>query len=167
MSPAVTLRRAVPGDRAALGRLGAILVAVHHAYDPDRFIAPGPETARGYGDFLVSQLATPEAVILVAESAGEVLGYVYAALEGDDWIILRGPAGVIYDIAVDPERRSDGVGRALLERVIEVLRERGAPQVVLSAAANNAGAQALFARLGFRPTMVEMTRDWPAGADRP
>jgi RimJ/RimL family protein N-acetyltransferase len=35
----------------------------------------------------------------------------------------------------------------------------GAPRVVLMAAWRNESARALFARLGFRPTMVEMTRE--------
>jgi hypothetical protein len=36
---------------------------------------------------------------------------------------------------------------------------KGAPRIVLHTAASNADAQALFARLGFRRTMVEMTRE--------
>jgi len=39
------------------------------------------------------------------------------------------------------------------------LGEMGAPQFVLSAAYPNQGAQRMFASAGFRPTMVEMTRE--------
>jgi RimJ/RimL family protein N-acetyltransferase len=35
----------------------------------------------------------------------------------------------------------------------------GAPRVVLMAAWRNEAARRLFARLGFRPTMLEMTRE--------
>jgi ribosomal protein S18 acetylase RimI-like enzyme len=47
----------------------------------------------------------------------------------------------------------------LIEKAVEWLRERGAPRVVLWTAENNAGAQQLFAKLGFRRTMIEMTRE--------
>jgi RimJ/RimL family protein N-acetyltransferase len=46
-----------------------------------------------------------------------------------------------------------------VEAVCTRLREMGAPRVVLMSAAPNVAAQRLFARLGFRPTMVEMTRE--------
>ena len=39
------------------------------------------------------------------------------------------------------------------------LAAMGAPRVVLHSATQNVAAQRLFARLGFRPTMVEMTRE--------
>ena len=47
---------------------------------------------------------------------------------------------------------------------------KGAPRVVITAAAGNTAAQALFGRLGFRRTMVEMTREADgagAGVPRP
>ena len=71
---------------------------------------------------------------------------------------LRGPAGVIQDLIVDPAFRGRGVGRQLLDAAIAALTARGAPQIVLSTAARNETAQHLFASAGFRPTMIEMTR---------
>lgn len=159
--PQLQIRPAAPTDEAALGRLGAMLVALHHDFDPQRFIPEEPGTARGYGRFLVSQLAEPDALVLVAEADGAVVGYAYAAVEGQDWMALRGPAGVIYDILIDPERRGQRLGSRLLAAVVEALTQRGSPRIVLSAAARNEGAQRLFARFGFRPTMVEMTLDRP------
>ena len=41
------------------------------------------------------------------------------------------------------------------------LAARGAPRVVIQVASQNPEAQAVFGRLGFRPTMVEMTRELP------
>jgi ribosomal protein S18 acetylase RimI-like enzyme len=154
----VSVRSAKPDDATALGRLGALLVALHHGYDPDRFIAPGPGTARGYGGFLVSQLERKDVILVVAEERGAVLGYAYAGLEGSDWMALRGPAGAIYDLVVDPAHRRAGVGRTLLQAALEALAELGAPRVVLSTATQNEAAQHLFASAGFRPTMIEMTR---------
>jgi ribosomal protein S18 acetylase RimI-like enzyme len=158
----ITIRPARPDDAGALGRLGALLVAVHHGFDAARFIAPGPGTERGYGRYLASQLGRDDALVLVAEREGEVVGYAYAGVEGNDWMALRGPAGVLYDIVVDERHRGKGVGRRLLDAALEALAARGAPRVVLSTATKNQAAQRLFERAGFRPTMLEMTREWPA-----
>ena len=95
----------------------------------------------------------------VAEVHGATRGYAYAALEGIDYMALRGPAAVLHDVIVSPDIRGRGVGRLLLEATLAELERRGAPQVVLFTAARNVAAQRLFARLGFRQTMMEMTRD--------
>jgi len=157
--PAVTIRPAAPADLPALGRLGALLVGMHHDFDPARFIAGPPQTEQAYASFLGVQLAGPNVVVLVAERDGEVIGYTYAAVEGHDYMSLRGPAGVLHDIVVDPALRGRGVGRMLLDATVAALEARGAPRVVLSTAERNASAQRLFARAGFRRTMIEMTRD--------
>ncbi len=157
-----TIRPATAADVPALGRLGALLVKVHRDFDPARFIAPTPQTQSIYGDFLAQQLAETDALVLVAEKAGAVVGYTYSGLEGNDWLTLRGPAGVIYDLVVDPGHRQQGLGRRLMQETIAALEKMRAPQVILSTAATNTAAQALFAKLGFRATMIEMTRE--AGA---
>ena len=147
-----------------MGRLGALLVALHHDFDPERFIAATSGTEQGYGGYLTSQLARPEVIVLVAEEAGAILGYAYAGIEGRDYMALRGPAGVVYDLIVDPARRRQGIGRLLLEAILAALMERGAPRVLLSTADRNEAAQALFASHGFRRTMIEMTWDPPKRA---
>lgn len=154
-----TIRPATQADVAVLGRLGTLLVETHHAFDAKRFIAPTPQTPQGYGSFLGRQLSEPEVVVLVADLDGVVVGYTYAGMEGFDYMALRGPAGALYDIVVDPAYRGRGIGRHLLDATLAALTEKGAPRVVLSTAANNLEAQRLFARTGFRQTMIEMTRE--------
>lgn len=156
---ATTIRRATPADLPSIGRLGALLVRIHHDFDAERFIPATPQTPRGYASFLGTQLDEPDVIVLVAERGGEVVGYAYAGVEGMDYMSLRGPAGVLYDIIVDPVYRGNGVGRTLLDAAIAALAARGAPRVVLSTAHQNAAAQRLFANAGFRPTMIEMTRE--------
>ena len=153
------VRPATPADLPRVGRLGAVLVRAHHDFDRRRFIAPTRHTAAGYAEFLGTQLEEPKVVVLVAVQGAQVIGYTYAGMEGRDWMSLRGPAGVLYDIVVDPECRRHGVGRMLLDATVAQLESLGARQVVLSTAERNEPAQRLFARAGFRRTMIEMTRD--------
>ena len=164
----IVIRPATPADVPAIGRLGALLVRTHHDFDPERFIPATERTAEGYGSYLGSQLRNRDVIVLVADASGEVLGYTYAGIEGYDYMALRGPAGVLYDIVVDPAHRQHGVGRLLLDATLAALTAKGAPRVVLSTAERNEPAQRLFARLGFRRTMVEMTRELDDSAsDRP
>ena len=159
MPDSVIIRPATPADVRSLGRLGTLLVETHHGFDPRRFLEPTEGTPAGYSGYLRSQLGERNVVLLVAERDGEVIGYAYGAVEGIDYMALRGPAGVLYDIIVDPAYRGQGVGRQLLDAVLAGLRRLGAPRVVLSTAERNAVAQRLFDRAGFRRTMIEMTRE--------
>jgi len=156
---AIKIRPAAPPDLAAVGRLGALLIREHHDFDPQRFIAAPMRSEQLYSSFLGGQLANPKIVVLVAEREGEVVGYTYSGVEGNDYMSLRGPAGVLYDIVVDPAHRRQGIGRMLVEGTLEALKARGAPRVVLSTAEKNKPAQHLFDSAGFRRTMIEMTKE--------
>jgi ribosomal protein S18 acetylase RimI-like enzyme len=153
------IRPATNTDLPQIGRLGALLVKTHHDFDAERFIAATPETEHGYASYLGTQLDKPNVIVLVEEHDGKVVGYTYAGVEGYDYMSLRGPAGIVYDIVVDPAHRGRGIGRTLLDATLAALQERGAPRVVLSTAERNETAQHLFTRAGFRRTMIEMTRE--------
>ncbi|MFI5371478.1 MAG: GNAT family N-acetyltransferase [Candidatus Eisenbacteria bacterium] len=154
----ITLRPALKSDETVLGRYGAALMRQHHASDPRRFILTDrPET--GYGRFLVSELEDPDCLVMVAVESGQVVGYVFADVEGTSWRELRGPCGYIHDLYVDERVRRQGVGRELLRAAIAWIHSRGMTQVVLSSKSGNDSAQRLFAGFGFRRTMIEMTLD--------
>lgn len=156
---AVVIRKARREDLEALGGLGALLMRTHYAFDPQRFLAPGTGAETGYASFLGRVLDSAEDCIFVADQDGAIVGYVYAALEPMSWKELRGPAGFIHDVAVIEDARRTGVATELIQQVVEWLREHGAPRVILGTAASNRAAQALFRRLGFRDTMIEMTME--------
>ncbi len=158
---AVLIRRAAPRDVSTLGRFGASLVRVHHALDPHRFLTPGPRLEEGYAHFLGTQLAEADVAIFVAERSGAIVGYVYAGVEPRSWKELRDVAGFIHDVVVDPAVRGAGVGTRLIETAAAWLVGRGVPRVMLWTAEKNQDAQRLFEQLGFRRTMIEMTREVP------
>ena len=154
-----SVRKAERRDLDALGRLGAMLMRIHYDFDKLRFLAPGIGTESGYGHFLGSMIESDATCVFVAEQNGAIRGYVFAALEPLSWKELRGPAGFIHDVVVEPDARGAGIGTALMKTAIAWLREHRAPRVLLGTAAQNNGAQSLFHRLGFRDTMIEMTME--------
>ena len=159
MPDAIAIRKATDADLPALGRLGALLLRTHYQFDPQRFMAPGSDPEGGYAWFLGTQLREEEVVVLVAEQRASVVGYVYAGLEPQSWKELREACGFIHDVVVDEHGRRAGVATALMDAAVDWLRQHGAPRVVLWTAEYNEGAHRLFERLGFRRTMVEMTRE--------
>jgi len=162
--PEFSIRPASSADVRTIGRLGAALVRLHHELDAERFLEATAQTEHGYASYVRSQLANRETIVLVAEREGEVLGYTLAGIEGVDYMSLRGPAGVLHDIVVDPDHRGLGIGRGLLDATLDALAKRGVPRVVLSTAERNESAQRMFARAGFRRTMIEMTREMDGSA---
>jgi ribosomal protein S18 acetylase RimI-like enzyme len=135
------------------------LVRMHHAFDRDRFLGLD-NVEEGYGRWLVRESARDQALVLVAERAdGAIVGYLYATVEDVSWEDLRGPCGYFHDAWIEDEARRAGAAKALIEFACAHFKERGLPRVVLMTASRNAGAHAAFAKLGFRDTMIEMTRE--------
>ena len=156
----ITIRPARREDLGAASKLAGALVREHHAYDPLRFMCIEP-LEEGYERFLRSQLGRDDVVLLVAvHGRGQeeaVVGYLLASLEDRDWSDLRDACGKIHDVYVDRTFRRRGVASRLVEDGVKRLAAIGAPRVVLMAASRNGDARSLFEKLGFRPTMVEMT----------
>lgn len=156
----VTIRIAVPDDREALGRYGAALLHQHHDADAARFIhVEHPE--EGYGRYLASQIGGEHTQVWVAVLDGAVVGYLFAHVEGANWMDLRGPSGVIEDVFVDASARGRGAGRGLVRTALDWIGQQGRRQVVLKTKTHNEHAKRLFESFGFRPTMIEMTVELP------
>ena len=80
-------------------------------------------------------------------------------MEPKDWNDLLDPYGALHDIFIDASSRRKGVARQLALETFARLEKMGAPRIVLKTAAKNESAQKFFASLGFRDTMIEMTRE--------
>ena len=67
----------------------------------------------------------------------------------------------VEDLAVDPERRSEGIGKALLDAAKEWARERGASHLELDSGVDRADAHRFYEREG--PSWVEQVLRLAAG----
>jgi ribosomal protein S18 acetylase RimI-like enzyme len=154
----ITIRTLETADLPAVGRLGGALVRYHRALDPLRFMAIDDVDA-GYGAFLGREAKNPKAVVLCADRGGAIVGYAYGTIEGRDWNALLDPHGVLQDLFVAEDARRAGLASRLVLEMCRRLERLGAPRVLLHTASQNREGQALFAKLGFRSTMIEMTRE--------
>ena len=93
--------------------------------------------------------------------------YFWVALDGDHevgmlWLAFTEQSDGLhafgYDFLVHPALRRQGYGRLILAAAEQLCRERGVVAVGLSVFSANAGAQALYEALGFKVTMLQMTK---------
>jgi ribosomal-protein-alanine N-acetyltransferase len=75
---------------------------------------------------------------------------------------LPGEAELL-NITVAPEARRNGLGRALLERVLDAAHDRGAERMFLEVRTSNLPARALYKRCGF--VEVGLRKGYYAGID--
>ncbi|ASJ16016.1 ribosomal-protein-alanine N-acetyltransferase RimI [Thermococcus chitonophagus] len=94
------------------------------------------------GLFMTFMEANSE-TFLVAEYNGQVVGYVMGYLKPD-------MEGHIMSIAVHPDYRGNGIGKALMIAVIERLFKRGARWIGLEVRVSNERAINLYKKLGFK-----------------
>jgi ribosomal protein S18 acetylase RimI-like enzyme len=153
------IRPATLDDWPRIGELAALLVRTHYAFDAQRFVHPDTLRAADYIDRLREEADRDHAMVRVADVDGHVAGYVFAGIEPGNWKELRHDAGYVHDLVVDEAHRHAGVGRALVDSAIEWFGARGITRIMLWTAPSNAQAQQLFRRIGFKPTMIEMTLD--------
>lgn len=65
-------------------------------------------------------------------------------------VLAAGEGGLIEKVYVVPEARRQGVGRTMMSRALEICARSLFKHVMLSVAADNDAAQALYASLGFK-----------------
>ena len=158
-----TLRAMTKDDLPAAARLAGKLVRMHYDFDPLRFLhLPNPEA--GYARYFAGEVTNEDAVLLVAqqtsgEGCGTIVGYAYGRLEPRSYNELRDACGALHDVYVDESARGKQLGEQLVVDVVRRLTAKGAPRVLLLTAIQNEAAQHLFKKLGFRTTMLEMTRE--------
>jgi ribosomal-protein-alanine acetyltransferase len=87
-------------------------------------------------------VSAKSAVLLVAEEGSVVLAYAL--------IRIRGRQAHLESLAVDPDARRLGLGRALLKAAEEAVLARGALHMRLEIREDNPGAYALYRALGYR-----------------
>ncbi len=87
-----------------------------------------------------------DSAVLVAEDAGELIGICTAYL--DLHSVRYGYRAWVEDLAVDPERRSEGIGKALLDAAKDWARERGATHLELDSGDARHDAHRFYEREG-------------------
>lgn len=106
----------------------------------ENFSVPWTET--GFFSFLIRQ----DAMFLVAEEDGQVLGYCGVLTVLDE--------GDITNVSVDKKYQGQGIGKALVRGLIDKTVEAGVTTLHLEVRKSNESAIALYEKMGFEKTGI-------------
>jgi len=88
----------------------------------------------------------------VAEQDGQVIGFANCIVHGITWAVA--PVCYLEDLFVDPAVRGGGIGRALIQEVIDMAKAKGWDRVYWKTNASNAVAQVLYNKVATRTQSV-------------
>jgi ribosomal protein S18 acetylase RimI-like enzyme len=139
----IEIRLSSPDEYEAIGELTA--AAYEHDYDdlPDHYRADLHDVA--------TKAAQGQVWVALDSGTGELLGTVATALPGQPLTFIGRDRELDFRVlAVSPTARRRGIGRLLVEHIIDLARERGDVAVVLATGKQMVKAQQLYESLGFQ-----------------
>ena len=151
-----TIRSAEQADVAAVGELWQAMADEHTGYDAEAWCYR-PDARQRWGEEFASFLGQSDKVLLVAVDGGEVIGFTVIAIEAP-LVEMAHRRGVVREVVVRESARGRGVATALMEAAFAAMKARGAEEVVLHVATDNAAAAGLYEKLHMRRIMVRMYR---------
>lgn len=98
-------------------------------------------------DDLSALIRDSSSTLLVARNEE---GQILAALTLAVYRVPTGIRSIIEDVIVDRSARGQGVGEALMQRAIELAREKGARNISLTSNPMREAANRLYLRVGFK-----------------
>ncbi len=147
------IREATEGDLPAVMGL---FEELHRLQEPWRVFTPRPNLREEMQRRYHADLADPDAVLVVAERVGAVVGMAVGRLHRPSAFSdeLAVELGSVY---VRPEHRERGVAGALAAEVARFARDRGVKRITLKTFAQNDEALVAWRQMGFEPRMVQMS----------
>jgi ribosomal protein S18 acetylase RimI-like enzyme len=97
----------------------------------------------------------PNSTVLIGRGSGAI---VATAMVGHD-----GHRGWVYYVAVNPDRRANGHGRAIMNAAEEWLRQAGIPKLQLLVRRDNAKAGAFYQSIGYEEAETIVFAKWIDG----
>ena len=125
MNESVTVRPMVMTDVDGV-------MAVEH----DSFLTPWSRSA-----FEEELAQNRRARYIVAEENGAIVGYA------GTWLVIN--EAHVTNVAVSSQRRREGIGRLLMQNLMELARDNDMESMTLEVRVSNAAARHLYAQMGF------------------
>jgi ribosomal protein S18 acetylase RimI-like enzyme len=108
-------------------------------------------------------LSHKDSFVLLAYSGVDLVGYALVLVQptsstwNDTWMVSDRTAE-LETLVVAPERRGEGIGGLLMNRVESEIARLDIQDVIVGALPNNKNVLNLYRRIGFEPTWLVMTR---------
>ena len=157
---AVRIRQAVEGDQEAIAAINRRAwsggITTHELIEQRHGPIDGRSWIEHTVDAVAAHMRQPDVTTFVAEVESRIVGYAAAQVMPP---ASRGetPApdvGIVSYNAVDPDYQGQGIGTALIQRVLSYLQEQGARVLAVWTLEADEPARRIYERLGFE----ELTR---------
>jgi GNAT superfamily N-acetyltransferase len=129
--------------QAGVEEAGRVIAMYEWLFEPPGYEPPAWDPARAERA-LKEAIENDDSAVLVADDDGDLVGVCTAYLELDS--IRFGQRCWVEDLAVDPERRSQGIGGALLDAAEDWARENHATHFELDTGLDRVDAQRFYER---------------------
>ena len=153
----VQIRAAISGDEKTLAALNAFVQEFHVMHNPSYF---KPADIREVSAWFRELIGKPTVRIWIAEEGGKPVGYASVFLHDrpENPFCYARQWMEIDQVGVLPEYRRSGIGRRLVQHVVEAAGEEHIHDIELNSWCFNDGAHEAFRRLGFAPRIVRFGR---------
>ncbi|WXG44497.1 MAG: ribosomal protein S18-alanine N-acetyltransferase [Promethearchaeati archaeon SRVP18_Atabeyarchaeia-1] len=123
--------------------------------------------------FLYFYQTNPSGFMVAVDGKNNVIGYAIVNVESDAedaWFFMEGrrlppQRGHLLNIAVDEDRRSQGVGSILLKAADDYVSGMGVNEIFLEVQTTNSNARRFYANRGYKETGKILRDYYPRGGD--
>jgi len=151
----MTIRLARKDEVKILQNLNDEVFVDNHKYDPDlKMDWAQSETGRKY---FTEALNNPEAICLIVEEDNKPIGYLVAAPKDFGYRLSKYIE--IENMGVSPNFRSKGVGIQLVNKCLEIAKERDYQKVYVNAYFENTRAIAFYEKIGLKKIDISLEKD--------
>jgi len=133
-------------------------LAKHHERLSDRFELAW-DSKRHWRAYLEKRFSEISTKLIVAEEAGNIVGFMLCMLSPNVPIFKERKIGIIADVYVLEERRRKGVARKMLDVAVRWFKKNKVRSVQLGVAHDNMEGRAVWRSIGFEPYMITKRLD--------
>jgi ribosomal protein S18 acetylase RimI-like enzyme len=144
----INYRKALKEDIPKLIELWKEFIDFHGARDP--FFSRSKEGPENFGNFLLENLSKDDAIVYVAETKGEEVGYTLAMIQDYPPVFEVKQYGLISDLAVTSKYRRSGIGMHLVSIAKDWFIKKGMVRAEIGVAVTNEISTSFWTKMGFR-----------------
>jgi len=155
----IMIRPYATADRPAVVALVHELNLFEDAISGDR--AKDLKAAEACLDSDLKRVERDGGAIVVACDGGEVVAMMAFVIDQPQPYLRAevGQVGWVAELVVDERHRGQGIGTMLLEEAERLARANGLRRLMIGAIAGNHIARKAYERYGFRPAVIELSKD--------
>ena len=145
----IEYRQAIENDISKIVELWKEFIDFHKVRDP--FFSRSKEGPENFGKFVAENVRKDDAIVYVAETNGEVIGYILATIQNYPPVFESKRYGLINDLAVLSAYRRMGIGQHLFEMAKDWLVKIDMRRIEIEVAIANEVSTSFWGKMDFKP----------------